>query len=73
MPRINATTLASLLGVRREKISLWHGRRLFVGEQSKADKREFLFDLKEVRAAIVAHGLKVTPDAIKKIDTLLAA
>jgi hypothetical protein len=73
MPRINASTLATLLGVRREKISLWHGRRLFVGEQSKADKRQFMFDLLEVRAAIVAHGLRVSPEAVEKIDKLLVA
>jgi hypothetical protein len=73
MPRINASTLATLLGVRREKISLWHGRRLFVGEQSKADKRQYLFDLKDVRAAIVSHGLKVSPDAVQNIDMLLVA
>ncbi len=73
MPRINASTLATLLGVRREKISLWHGRQVLVGEQSKADKRQFMFDLNDVRFAIMAHGLRVAPDAVEKIDKLLMA
>jgi hypothetical protein len=60
MPRLTARQLSELLGVRPEKISFWHKRGVITGERSVADRRQVLFDVDEVRAAILKHNLRVS-------------
>jgi hypothetical protein len=60
MPRLNATQLAKLLGVRNEQVSHWHRRGVITGERSVADRRQVLFDLDHVREAVLTHNLRVS-------------